>query len=59
MKRKRLPNGKKIRIVHLCKGCMEMLKEYNPYLDVVAIITVPIEKCDNYTVNGEFVNLNI
>lgn len=58
MKRKRLPNGKKIRVVHLCDGCIEMLNEYNPYLDKIIIIKVPIEKCDNYTVNGEFVNLN-
>ena len=43
--------------VHLCKNCIEELKEYNPYTTEIEIEEVPVEKCDNYTVNGVFVNL--
>lgn len=56
MKRK-LIKAKRVRVVHLCSGCIEMLKEYNPYLNRIVIVNVPIEKCDNYTVNGVFINL--
>ena len=56
---------KKIKI-NLCKNCAKQLKEYNPYIDKngdtipiedIEINIVPIEQCDNYTVNGIFVNL--
>lgn len=43
--------------VHLCKNCIESLKEYNPYIVPIEIEEVPEEKCDNYTVDGKFVNL--
>lgn len=43
--------------VHLCEGCIDMLKEHNPYTCPIKIVKVPIKQCDNYTVNGEFVNL--
>lgn len=45
--------------VHLCKNCIESLKEYNPYKVEIEIEEVSVEECDNYTdENGEFVNLN-
>lgn len=44
--------------VHLCKGCIESLKEYNPYTVPVDIIEVPMRECDNFTdEHGNFVNL--
>lgn len=44
--------------VHLCKNCIESLKEHNPYTVEIEIEEVPVEKCDNYTdENGEFINL--
>lgn len=42
---------------HLCKGCIEMLEEDNPYIYPVEPVEVPLEECDNYTKDGEFVNL--
>lgn len=36
--------------IHLCKGCIEDLKEYNPWTVSpadVCIVEVPIEDCDN------------
>lgn len=52
--------------VRLCKNCANGLKEYNPYIDKqgntipienIEIKLVSVEKCDNYTVDGIFVNL--
>lgn len=48
---------KKMRTINLCKGCIEDLKEYNPYVDdngvliplnELTINEVPLEQCDNY-----------
>lgn len=45
--------------IDLCKGCAEMLDEYNPYITpdgqsiprkLIEINIVPIEKCDNYLI---------
>ena len=45
--------------IDLCKGCAEMLKEYNPYVTpdgqpiprkLIEINIVPSEKCDNYLI---------
>ena len=44
--------------VHLCKDCIEMLKEESPYVVPIEIEEVPLEQCDNYTVDGKFVNLS-
>ena len=52
--------------VKLCKGCIEDLKHYNPYIDEngnpvsideLDIEEVSMKKCENYTVNGIFVNM--
>ena len=45
-------------IIHLCKDCIADLKKYNPYVVPVKIVEVNIAKCDNYTIDGEFVNAN-
>lgn len=46
-----------MRTINLCKGCIEDLKEYNPYVDdngvtlplnELTINEVPIKQCDNY-----------
>ena len=56
---------KKLKI-NLCENCAKELKNYNPYVDEngeiipiehIEINIVSQEKCDNYTVNGKFVNL--
>ena len=39
------------KIVHLCKDCIEDLKEYNPYIVPISIVEVPVEECDNYEDN--------
>lgn len=45
-------------VVYLCEGCMEMLNEYNPYIDKdgneipiedLEIIQVDVDECDNTT----------
>lgn len=36
---------------HLCKACIEMLKEDNPYLYHIEPVEVPLKQCDNYTVS--------
>ncbi len=45
--------------IDLCKGCVEMLDEYNPYItadgkqiprELIEINIVSIEKCDNYLI---------
>ncbi len=41
---------KAFKIVHLCKGCIEDLKEYNPYIVPIKVVEVPIEECDNTAV---------
>lgn len=52
--------------INLCENCKKELEKYNPYVDKdgnkipvneLAINTVPPEKCDNYTADGEFINL--
>lgn len=45
-------------IIHLCRDCIADLKKYNPYVVPVKIVEVNIAKCDNYTIDGEFVNAN-
>lgn len=45
-------------IVHLCKNCIAMLSEYNPYVVQVKVEEVETEDCDNYTIDGKFVNLD-
>ena len=45
-------------IIHLCRDCIADLKKYNPYVVPVKIVEVNISKCDNYTIDGEFVNAN-
>lgn len=46
-----------MKTINLCKGCIEDLKDYNPYVDdnevsiplnELNINEVPLEKCDNY-----------
>lgn len=48
-----------MRTINLCKGCIEDLKEYNPYIDdngvtlslnELTINEVPLEQCDNYLI---------
>ena len=52
--------------INLCESCKKELEHYNPYIDEngnpvstneLEINIVPEEKCDNYTINGEFINL--
>jgi hypothetical protein len=40
---------KEVKIVHLCSGCVQDIKEYNPYVVEIKIIIVKnIEDCDNH-----------
>lgn len=43
--------------IRLCKGCIDQLREYNPYIDdngstipidKLDIEVVPLKECDNY-----------
>ena len=52
--------------INLCKKCKEELNDYNPYVNEegnmipiseLEINIVSEKKCDNYTLNGKFVNL--
>lgn len=52
--------------INLCKKCRKELEKYNPYVDEngntipieeLKINIVPEDKCDNYSINGKFVNL--
>ena len=43
--------------VHLCARCIDELRRHFPYTCNITVKEVPMRKCDNYTVNGKFVNL--
>ena len=52
--------------INLCENCRKELENYNPYVDEngstipvneLEINIVPEDKCDNYTIDGKFVNL--
>ena len=43
--------------VKLCENCIKELADYNPYNETPTITKVELKDCDNYTVNGKFVNV--